>query len=277
MPRPRQTLNPADEALLRHLLNLGATQAFPRCPGKSRARVAELAKAGQPEHKDRGHETCDECRCTNVAGAGTSGRDYFGIGRPDLGRYGVGFCSTCSKSLRRDTVEKNWREHLQTLQAYGKPSSVAEIEQNAVVEANRAEQNLEMADAIIAVREVLAKIKDMDDGYIDASDMDDAAKIGAKHDALKIKIQAANSLNNIAKTSFEFSKELHVPVDVMKIWVVDIINVFQRIAPTTDEYNWAVTELTKIMAKTRNPNLMMAQAQVSATNIPKRAIIEQDS
>jgi len=139
------------------------------------------------------------------------------------------------------------------LQRYGKGTGTPEdFEQSALVEANHAREQLEVKQALETVREVLSEIAalDMDNG------MDDEARF-------KLKLAAARQLNEIGKTKFEFSRDMHIPIEVMKLWVVDIINLFQEICVDRSDYEKAVRKFKEIMSRTRNSEFMMAEAEAS--------------
>ena len=236
--RPKQKLTAADAAVIRNVLGMGLDDPWPMCPG--------TRKDGE--------------RCRNIAGSGTHG-DWYGIGRPELGSFGTGFCSTCGSIKRMSNPKKKrvQKEHMEAIISRN-TVSVEKFEQTALVEAKRATENLEVADAITTVRGVLARVEELDN--------DESLSIEAN---LKLKLQAAKQLNELGKTMFEFSRDLHIPVDVVKIWVQDVINILQQVTATRDDYEKGVKMLKQAITRTRNPNFMSGGMDATAETMPKRA------
>ena len=236
--RPKQKLTAADAAVIRNVLGMGLDDPWPMCPG--------TRKDGE--------------RCRNIAGSGTHG-DWYGIGRPELGHYGTGLCSTCGAITRCSKPKKDriQKEHMEAIISRN-TVSVEKFEQTALVEAKRATENLEVADAITTVRGVLAKVEELEH--------DESLTQESK---LKLKLQAAKQLNELGKTMFEFSRDLHIPVDVVKIWVQDVINILQQVAATREDYEKGVKMLKQAITRTRNPNFMAGGMDATAETMPKRA------
>lgn len=270
MGRLQNKLSPADDAVLRRLLNLGDVQSYPRCPGKSRHRIDLLHKKGDLSHDAKNH-LCDDCRCQNVAGAGTKG-DYYKIDRPELGHYGTGYCAVCAKRKRRDTVDREWKEHLRTLQQNNKPvTDVQEFARDAEVGAAKATANLEVMEALEQVRGLMTEINDLHSNDQLTERGKDGPQPMSDGTRIDLELKRIRLLNELGKTKFEIDRELHIPIDVMKIWIVDVMNIFGQIAPTKDDYDKACVELQKAITKTRNPNLMIAGTKVKAESLPKKA------
>ena len=64
---------------------------------------------------------------------------------------------------------------------------------------------------------------------------------------------------------------LHIPVDAVKIWVQDVINILQQVAATREDYEKGVKMLKQAITRTRNPNFMAGGMDATAETMPKRA------
>lgn len=143
------------------------------------------------------------------------------------------------------------------------------IEKSVVVEANRAINNLEVKDAITRVRDCIAEFDKLqsDDqltekGKDGPQPMSDATR-------MKLILDQAKVLNELGKTAFEFSRDMHIPVETLKIWAVKILQLLQRVCITKQEYEYAAKQFAKIMSETGNPNMMMADVEAKAESLPK--------
>lgn len=150
------------------------------------------------------------------------------------------------------------------------------IEQDVVADANIAIKNMEVKDAIIRVRDSIAEFDRLhhnqgltEKGKDGPQEMSDATRI-------KLMLEQAKVLNELGKTAFEFSRDMHIPIDTLKIWAVKILNLLQRVCITKNEYEWASKEFAKIMKETGNPNMMIANTEAKAQDLPKQADVIHD-
>lgn len=262
-----RNITPADILKIKTFLNLSPNQDFPRCPGKDHKRVKEFEKAGDYDCSSKNH-LCDRCRCKRYAGENSGCDDLYGIGVA-CGHAGTGLCGICRRSARKQTADKMWKDQMVMMQQTGMVTTTEQFEQKALVEANQAVSNLEVKDAIIRVRESIAEFNRLRDGEGLTEKGKDGPQEMSDATRLKLMLEQAKVLNELGKTAFEFSKEMHISMDTMRLWVVDILNLLQKITRTKQEYDQSVREFKSIMAKTRTPTMMMAEHQVSVESMPK--------
>ncbi len=162
-----------------------------------------------------------------------------------------------------------------------KKLTVRQIECDAVAEANKAVAMLEANAAVTRVRQALeafdesALLKpenwrtgDGVDREGNPIEMSDKAKAELMIKVNRLMLDHAKTINELRKTEFEFSKDMHVPRAVLEIMIVEIMRLGQGICKTKDEYETFVTGLKKIMQNTRNANVMYAEVQASADELP---------
>lgn len=156
-----------------------------------------------------------------------------------------------------------------------KKLTVRQIECDAVAEANKAVAMLEANAAITRVRQALEAFDESallkPENWLTAKggeEMSDEAKAELMMKKNRLMLDHAKTLNELRKTEFEFSKDMHVPRAVLEIMIVEIMRLGQGICKTKDEYETFVTGLKKIMQNTRNANVMYAEVQASADELP---------
>lgn len=264
----RHKITPSEEKQIRTLLNLAPDAPFPRCVGRDKDKLRDLESAGDYSHSGRGH-SCPDCQCESIAGEGTRGDDY-GLGL-NVGHWGCGLCCECEKSVRADSRERIWKEHFKVMTTTGMVVSTDQYEQKAVAEANQAVTNMEVKDAILLVRDSIAEFKRLHDGEGLTEKGPGGPQPMSDGTRLKLMLEQAKVLNELGKTAFEFNRDLHIPMDVMKVWVVKILQLGQKYCMTRKQYDEFAADLKKIMSETRNPNLMMADTEVRADMMPKGA------
>lgn len=267
MGRIRKHLPLGHEKQVRTFLNLSPNQPLPRCPGRSKEKAEQYVKAGDDSHMAVGH-ICDDCRCDRTAGEGTRG-DLYGLG-VDTGHHGTGYCVICERNRRKVHTERVWRDHVKQLQETGMATTTTDIERKVQADGNSAVQNIEVADAIQRVRDAIQRFEDLDaldetkwltsKGGDEISDVERAELVMKKN---RLMLEQARTLDQLAKTQFEFNREFHIPLDVLKVWAVKIMNLFQKYCVDRRDYDNAMRDFKKIMTETRNPNMMMAEHEAS--------------
>jgi len=265
----RHKITASEEKQVRTLLNLASSTSFPRCVGRDPNKVKELEAAGDYSHSGRGH-VCESCQCEAVAGEGTRG-DLYGIGL-NIGHYGAGLCATCEKASRAETAERIWKEHFRLMTTTGLVVSTEQFENKTVVEANQAVSNMEVKDAILRVRESIAEFERLKNGAGLTEKGKDGPQEMSDATRLTLMMRQATVLNELGKTAFEFNKELHIPMDTMRLWVVEILNLLQQITMTKQDYDKAVKRFKEIMARTRTPTMMMAEHEVAVDRMPREVV-----
>jgi hypothetical protein len=153
---------------------------------------------------------------------------------------------------------------------------IQHIEKGAVVEANRAINSLEVKDAITRVRDCIAEFDRLHNGEGLTEKGKDGPQAMSDATRMKLILEQAKVLNELGKTAFEFSKDMHIPVETLKIWAVQILQLLQRVCITKKEYEYAAKEFTKIMAGTGNPNMMMADVEAKSEVMPKKSSMDID-
>lgn len=156
--------------------------------------------------------------------------------------------------------------------------TTTDIEKRVVDDGNRALATIEANEAIKRVREALEAFDtatQLDpDNWITAKggkDMDDETRAELVMKKNKLMLDHAKTIDQLRRTEFEMSRELHVPLETMKIWVVKIMQLGQRYCPTRDDYESFVKGLQKIVADTKNHNMMMAEHEVQVEQMPRDA------
>lgn len=307
--------NKKDRDLLRRILNIPVGGPFPRCPGKDRAKVKQFEDDGDFTHSGERH-VCDQCRCDNVAGFGTYG-EYLVQGRPELGHYGVGFCSTCAKGRAPQVVKREREMGMEAMQRYGTMLDTPErVEKAMQVEAQQAEENQEVRDALTRVRETIRTMDEVftpeynerrvqalqqifdrlgdigtDDeqlakvlqetqrvvlGVIESNGLTERGTRGpipmSDDTKFRLMMQQAKLLNELGKSKFEMGKEFMIPLDVLKRWQLDVLQIIQRIAPTRKEYELGVELLKKAISKTNNVNMGTAAHEIDVEAMNERSV-----
>jgi hypothetical protein len=162
-----------------------------------------------------------------------------------------------------------------------KKLTTRQIECDAVAEANKALAVLEANAAITRVRQALeafdesALLKpenwvtgDGVDKLGNLVEMSDKAKAELMIKVNRLMLDHAKTLNELRRTEFEFSKDMHIPRAVLEIMIVEILRLGQGICKTKDEYDTFAAGLKKILQNTRNANVMYAEVQTSADDLP---------
>ena len=143
------------------------------------------------------------------------------------------------------------------------------IEKATVIEANNAIASLEVKDAIMRVRECIAEFDKLNsDNHLTEKGKDGPQPI-SDATRMKLMLEQAKVLNELGKTAFEFSRDMHIPVETLKIWAVKILQLLQRVCITKQEYEYAAKQFAKIMSETGSSNMMMAETVASAEQLPK--------
>lgn len=143
------------------------------------------------------------------------------------------------------------------------------IEHDVVDQANTAIKNMEVRDAITRVRDSISEFERLHSGVGLTEKGKDGPQPMSDATRIKLMLDQAKVLNELGKTAFEFSRDMHIPIDTLKIWAVKILNLLQRVCITKQEYEWASKEFAKIMKETGNPSMMMADAEAKADQMPK--------
>ncbi len=273
MPRPKKNLSPSDEQLIRLHLGIPDSEPFPRCRGRSKKAKRAFEAQGDFSHSANNH-VCEVCRCERVAGQNTYG-DAFGLGRPDLGHYGAGLCGKCEQSVRKPTRERVLKEHIDYMRSRQTSTitTTGEFEQTAIAEANHALRNIEVQEALELVRGAVKEIKDMMGNGKVLMQTGKGGELVEMSDDTRIKrtLECGRLLNELGKTKFEQSRDLHISVDVLKVMVVRIMNLLQKFCVTSDDYEKAAAEFRQILNQTKATPMMVADLEVGKERMPKRA------
>jgi uncharacterized protein (UPF0332 family) len=145
-----------------------------------------------------------------------------------------------------------------------------EIQKETLREANLALGNGEMAKALDRVYQAIQKFDEIDaldetqwrtGSTGEITDRERAELVLKKQ---KMMLEQAKVLDQLAKTKFEFSRDLHIPIDTMRVWAVKILNLIEKYTMTRKDYDAAVREFKDIMESTRNPNMMLSSHEASA-------------
>jgi hypothetical protein len=145
---------------------------------------------------------------------------------------------------------------------------IQHIEKGTVAEANRAIKSIEVKDAITRVRDCIAEFDRLHSGEGLTEKGKDGPQAMSDATRMKLILEQAKVLNELGKTAFEFSKEMHIPIETLKIWAVKILQLLQRVCITKQEYEYAAKQFAKIMAETGNPSMMMADVEAKADTLP---------
>lgn len=87
---------------------------------------------------------------------------------------------------------------------------------------------------------------------------------------IKLKLDRAKVLNELGKTKFEFSKELHVPISILNLWIRDTIILAQEVCVTREDYEKFVRKFKQMIMNTRNQAMTKALMGAGADHLPKR-------
>jgi hypothetical protein len=305
----------SEKDMIRRVLNLPVNHPFPLCPGKDKAKVKSFEASGNYEHSSPSH-VCDQCRCHRVAGSGTYG-EYLLPGRPELGSYGCGFCSKCAKTREKSVVDRERALAMESMKRYGTSLDTTEKVERAIrMEAEQANENQEVRDALTRVRETIKTMDEVftpehnerrvqalqqiferlgdigtdDDqladllketqrvvvGVIDSNGLTERGTKGpipmSDDTKFRLMMQQAKLLNELGKSKFDMSKEFMIPLDVLKRWQLDVLQIIQRIAPTKKDYELGVELLKKAITKTNNVNMGAAAHEIEVEAMNERSV-----
>ncbi len=232
-----------DKKKIRIILNLANDRTFPRCPGKSKAKLRKFRENSDYSHDDKTH-ICDECRCEKTAGEGTGG-DFYNIGRM-TGHYGIGFC--VNHECRGWSVEQsqeNARVQLELIRS-GVVTNDADVvyegmrkQKQEAVQAARVRKDIELV--VHTLEEFKDKITNKDDmtEYISGGRSGAYLAKMSDHTRMKLALEIAKTLAKMNLDYFKIDKDHFLHVDEIKI----------RIPRMIDHVRLCLVYMKELMAK----------------------------
>jgi len=224
---------------IKQILNMRRDQPFMRCKGSNWKFIRAREAAGDFSHSDRKH-SCDECRCTRLAGSGTRG-NFYGLG-PETGHLGVFLCWRCQLAtrLRPGLVVKHARNQARLLQLYGTVSMDSDYAQKEA--AAGAALALQSRKARAEVQLVVDTLEDFKKQLASTDEskqpceyqrgvpmkMSDKTRI-----QLLLRIAATLSRLNLNEITLSEDKYLHV--DELKVRMPQMINLVQQCLAKLEE------------------------------------------
>ena len=229
---------------IRKILYLPNSSKWPRCPAKNIITLREMEANGNFEHSDKKH-ICDECRCPNIAGAGTYEKwgDYYGTGE-ETGHYGIGYCAFHEQATRfRWSAARFADAHRKALQVYGM-KQVEEKPYELIVqaEAEEAKYSMEIREGIISLKEYIDefidKMKQCDElqEYVSGG-KGMGSVLSPMSDQTKAQLitKLLSTLSGLVKDRFFIEKDDMVHIDDIKIRIPRIINLGKSIIDIVHE------------------------------------------
>lgn len=211
---PKAKLSHAVKNKIRRILMLGETRKFPRCPAKSGLFLNKQAAKGDFSHHVHDH-ICEQCRCGNTAGRGTSG-DFYGIGM-DTGHFGVGYCAYHEKRLSKERAERIAREHVQFMQSYGDAAITADqFDKLSRTEASEVAKYNEMQRGIDLVLRTLREYEDRAKTGVFNEYVQGQLLPASDKSKIETAINLAKAIASIKKDEFRMDANSYIHVDQLK-------------------------------------------------------------
>jgi len=194
---------------------------------------------------------CSECRCSHVAGYGTSG-DFYGLGDNDIGHYGVGFCHSHEGGRRKARALEFAENHLKDLQARGYNDNAAEVVRLAAKEdAISAVDNMEARRGLDLIQDTLKAFQER----VNAGDLTELhqGKLVEMSDKTKFELAAklAQSIGKVTLDQLKLRQDQYIHVEELMTVIPALISSGEKYIPTQEERDKWVKEFAGIFRRVR--------------------------